>query len=166
MSPFSQIAILALTILVVWYLMSRAARTYKFDIQPHHAEHDDHAVEAKAPAQFELVKEPVEARRVMAAELAPPAATAAGAAPIMADDLTRLEGIGPKVNSLLQDAGITTFRQLAEADPSRLRQILDAAGLKFIDPGSWAEQARFAGAGDWEGLEKLTDALRGGRRVD
>jgi predicted flap endonuclease-1-like 5' DNA nuclease len=165
MSPLSQLAILALIILVVWYLMTRAARTYKFDIQPHHAEHDAHAAEVKAPAQFELVKEPVEARRVMAAELAPPAA-AAGAAPAVADDLTRLEGIGPKVNSLLQDAGITTFRQLAEADPSRLRQILDAAGLKFIDPGSWAEQARFAGAGDWEGLEKLTDALRGGRRVD
>jgi predicted flap endonuclease-1-like 5' DNA nuclease len=82
-----------------------------------------------------------------------------------ADDLKRIEGIGPKVAGLLQEAGIQTFAQLAAADPDRLREILSAADLPFIDPGSWSEQAQLAADGNWEEFDKLTDSLKGGRRV-
>jgi len=63
------------------------------------------------------------------------------------DDLTLLEGIGPKVNSVLASAGITTFSQMAEIDLKNLKEILDAAGYKYMDPTSWPEQARLLAEG-------------------
>ncbi|MCO6452148.1 MAG: hypothetical protein J5I90_15310, partial [Caldilineales bacterium] len=41
------------------------------------------------------------------------------------DDLRVIEGIGPKIASVLNDAGIFTFAALAASDPETLRQILD-----------------------------------------
>jgi predicted flap endonuclease-1-like 5' DNA nuclease len=35
------------------------------------------------------------------------------------NDLTSIEGIGPKINEVLQNAGITTFAQLASAEVER-----------------------------------------------
>jgi predicted flap endonuclease-1-like 5' DNA nuclease len=81
------------------------------------------------------------------------------------DDLKRIEGIGPKISSVLQAAGITTFRQLAATGVGRLSQILRGANIRLADPGTWPEQASLAAAGDWDALEKLQDELQGGRRV-
>ena len=82
------------------------------------------------------------------------------------DNLMRIEGIGPKISSVLQAAGITTFAQLAATDVSRLRQILTEAGLAALaDPSTWPEQAGLAAAGKWDALEVLQDELKGGRRV-
>ena len=100
-----------------------------------------------------------------------PAATAKAptpaseAAPPGPDDLTRIEGIGPKISGLLKDAGITTFAQVAEADASLLDRIIDEAGITMIDPGTWPEQASLAAAGEWDALQALQDdELKGGRR--
>lgn len=99
----------------------------------------------------------------------PPAAapkpTAPPPTPAKPDDLAMLEGIGPKIAGVLRAAGITTFAQLAATDVSRLRQILEAAKLQFIDPGSWPEQAKLAAEGKWDALKTLQDQLKGGRRV-
>jgi len=82
------------------------------------------------------------------------------------DDLTRIEGIGPKISSLLQAAGITTFAQLAATDVSRLKKILAEARLTALaDPTTWPEQASLAAAGKWEALKRLQSELKGGRRV-
>lgn len=82
------------------------------------------------------------------------------------DDLTRIEGIGPKISGLLQAAGITTFAQLAATDVSRLKQILAEADLAALaNPTTWPEQAGLAAAGKWDALETLQDELKGGRRV-
>ena len=81
------------------------------------------------------------------------------------DDLTVIEGIGPKISGLLKAAGIKSFAQLAASDQDTLRGILNTAGLNIANPGTWAEQAGLAAAGDWEGLKKLTEELKGGRRV-
>lgn len=81
------------------------------------------------------------------------------------DDLKRIEGIGPKIASLLRDAGIATFAQLAAADVERLREILAAANLRIADPTTWPEQAALAAAGDWERLAYLQGELKGGRRA-
>ena len=87
-------------------------------------------------------------------------------APSGPDDLTRIEGIGPKISGLLQAAGITTFAQLALTDVSRLKGILVEAGLAALaDPTTWPEQAGLASAGEWHALEVLQDELKGGRRV-
>lgn len=82
------------------------------------------------------------------------------------DDLTRIEGIGPKISSLLQNAGITTFSQLAATETSRLEEILQEAKLSLANPDTWPEQAKLAAAGEWDTLETLQDELKGGRRVD
>jgi predicted flap endonuclease-1-like 5' DNA nuclease len=84
---------------------------------------------------------------------------------LVPDDLTILEGIGPKINQLLQAAGICTFALLAASEVSELKAILDPAGLQFIDPGTWAEQARLADEGKFDELKALTASLKGGRRV-
>jgi predicted flap endonuclease-1-like 5' DNA nuclease len=84
------------------------------------------------------------------------------------DDLTRIEGIGPKIASVLQAAGILTYEQLADSDPEELRKILEDSDprlLRIAHPDTWPEQARFAAAGDWEGHSELTSGLKGGRRV-
>lgn len=79
------------------------------------------------------------------------------------DDLTQIEGVGPKVKQVLNEAGIRTFKELAEATPDQLRSILTAANLKMMVPDSWPQQAGLAAAGDLTGLKALQEKLRGGR---
>jgi predicted flap endonuclease-1-like 5' DNA nuclease len=80
---------------------------------------------------------------------------AAAKADNAADDLTKVEGIGPKINGILNEAGIFTFAQLAAADPAKLKQLLDAAGPRYRmhDPASWPAQSAMAAAGQWEQLK-------------
>ena len=75
-----------------------------------------------------------------------------------AEDLTKVRGIGPATAELLQDAGITTFKALAEAGTARLQEILDAGGTKFdaIDPSSWCRQAQFQLSGSWGRTQTAT----------
>lgn len=81
------------------------------------------------------------------------------------DDLTRIEGIGPKIAAALNAAGITTFAQLRATPADEVRRILADAGITgaFGDPTTWAEQARLAQAGQWDELQALQDRLKGGR---
>ncbi len=60
------------------------------------------------------------------------------------NDLTQVQGIGPKLQEMLQAAGIATLAQLAEAEVSDLQAILDKAGSRYQihDPSTWPEQAR------------------------
>lgn len=85
-----------------------------------------------------------------------------------ADDLTKVEGIGPKISDLLQAAGISSFATLSEAPVQSLKQVLAKGGQHFAmhDPSTWPEQAALAARGDWDQLSALQDALQGGRRTD
>lgn len=66
-----------------------------------------------------------------------------GAAALPAsDDLTRISGIGPKLNTLLNEHGIRTYAQLAAAPVARLSALLEEAGLYMADPSDWPDQAR------------------------
>lgn len=82
-----------------------------------------------------------------------------------ADKLTKIEGIGPKIESLLKDAGITTFALLSEADPEKIREILLAAGnrYKMHNPTTWPKQAAMAAADQWDELKEYQDRLDGGK---
>ncbi len=84
---------------------------------------------------------------------------------IVRDDLTRIEGIGPKIQELLYDAGILTWGQLATTPADRLKNILHLAGERFQihDPTSWPDQAKLAAEGRWAELDELQDILQGGR---
>lgn len=81
-----------------------------------------------------------------------------------ADDLVKLEGIGPRVAKVLNDAGITTFAALAHANPADIQKLLSTAGLQMMNPEGWIEQAKLAAQGDWVRLEQLQGELKGGRR--
>ncbi|MCB0548021.1 MAG: hypothetical protein KDD19_10585 [Phaeodactylibacter sp.] len=82
------------------------------------------------------------------------------------DDLTRIEGIGPKAATILNEAGYTTFSSVAAAQPAVMEAVLKAAGSRynFLDATTWPEQAALAAEGRWEELDKLQDELKGGRR--
>ena len=86
-------------------------------------------------------------------------------AEMAADDLTKLEGIGPKVAKILNDAGIKTFDDLAKADAAEVDKVLDANRLQMLDSEGWIEQAKLAAKGDMEALAKLQDELKGGRKA-
>ncbi|MEM8586267.1 MAG: helix-hairpin-helix domain-containing protein [Bacteroidota bacterium] len=80
------------------------------------------------------------------------------------DDLKKIEGVGPKIAGLLNDAGIVTFNDLAEASKSKLTGVLEAAGPRFrlAKPDTWQQQAKLAAAGKDAELAKLQKELKGG----
>lgn len=81
------------------------------------------------------------------------------------DDLTKIEGIGPKIQGLLKEASIRTWKQLSKTPTPKLRKILNDAGsrYKMHNPSTWAEQALLAADGKWDELKKWQDELDGGR---
>ncbi|MEL6864915.1 MAG: DUF4332 domain-containing protein [Bacteroidota bacterium] len=81
------------------------------------------------------------------------------------DDLKKIEGIGPKIASLLNAAGIVTFADLSKATQKTLKAVLTEAGNRFKmhDPTTWPKQAKLAAQGKWDELKKLQDELNGGR---
>ena len=55
------------------------------------------------------------------------------------DDLESIQGIGPTYARRLNDFGISTFAQLAQADPGELREV---TGVTRWDPQEWIDEAR------------------------
>ena len=95
-------------------------------------------------------------------------ATLSARANAMQDDLSFLDGIGPKVSAVLRFAGITSFSRLASTNIDRIREILEAENpnlLRLTDPSTWPEQARMAADGDWEALSALQNDLKNARRT-
>jgi predicted flap endonuclease-1-like 5' DNA nuclease len=78
---------------------------------------------------------------------------------ILHDDLTQIEGIGPKAQAALYQAGIRTYHDLAQSTPEALRQILVAARLRTVSPQTWPEQAALIVSDNLTGLKKLQDEL-------
>lgn len=80
------------------------------------------------------------------------------------DDLTIIEGIGPKISELLLAAGIDTFAKLAATPVATVQGILDAAGPNFrlANPASWARQSDMCARADWAALRKYQDELTAG----
>ncbi len=78
---------------------------------------------------------------------------------IKENDLTVVEGIGPKIEELFNAEDINTWKKLSETKTPRLRKILEAAGsrYKMHDPGSWPKQAKMAYAGKWKKLKEWQD---------
>lgn len=81
------------------------------------------------------------------------------------DDLTKIEGVGPKLAKLLGEHGIHSFAELGKAKLADLEKIIDAGGSRFntAEPDSWPKQAKLAAKGDWGALNKLQDELIGGK---
>jgi len=126
--------------------------------EPKAAEPEVAKVEAEVTPKEEVVEEIVveveEVEETVTAE-------------VVADDLKKIEGIGPKISEKLQDAGIKTFAQLADAKVEKLKEILEAAGsrYKMHDPTTWPQQSALAAAGKWDELKVLQDELQGGKKA-
>jgi predicted flap endonuclease-1-like 5' DNA nuclease len=85
---------------------------------------------------------------------------------LVADNLERIEGIGPRMAAALHQAGISTYRELAGCDERRLRAAIEAAGLRFAPSlTTWARQARLLADGDEAGFADLARRLVAGRDV-
>ena len=79
-----------------------------------------------------------------------------------ADDLKKVEGIGPKIASTLNEAGISTFAELAKTDAAKIAEIIaDVRGNHVTD--TWPAQAKLAAEGKWDELKKWQDELDGGK---
>ena len=81
------------------------------------------------------------------------------------DDLTIIEGIGPKVAAIFVEAGIKSFADLAKKSKEELEAILDPNGAAYVamDPTTWAQQAQLAADGKMDELQALKDELNGGK---
>ena len=177
------IILFVLVVFIVAWLLLRNTKVPPPDLHTGHGHesHDEHASHeehgAEEPAAHEEAAAAVETPPVL--EEAPPAEPVVEeAAPVVTgvvegaaeeirlpDDLTILEGIGPKAGEALNAAGITTFAQLAAADLEQIKAILAANGLRLLDPGTWKEQAALAADGKMDDLQALMASLKGGRRA-
>jgi formate hydrogenlyase subunit 6/NADH:ubiquinone oxidoreductase subunit I/predicted flap endonuclease-1-like 5' DNA nuclease len=117
-------------------------------------------------------REPVEAPKpetpkVEAKPAEAPAPKAEAPVTTTPDDLTVIEGIGPKRAEALNAAGVTTFVQLSQSDKTKLESIMSGAGLS-LEPGieTWPLQAEFLVKGDQAGFKAFTDKLVAGRVKD
>ncbi len=106
-----------------------------------------------------------QAKKLYQTKMSNPDALKGDKNPSNPEDLKVVEGIGPKIEQLLKNDGIKTWRDLANASVDRLKGILDAAGDRYRihDPGTWPEQAQLAADGDWDKLKEYQDFLQGGR---
>lgn len=83
------------------------------------------------------------------------------------DNLQIIEGVGPKIEGVLHDAGYKNWDDVAAADVDALRAALADAGsrYKLADPTSWPHQAKLAAAGDWDELIRYQKFTDGGRET-
>jgi len=108
------------------------------------------------------VKKAEEKAEVKAEKIEKKAETKKATKKSTSDDLTKIEGIGPKTAEALNKAGIKTFADLASSKVGDLRKILEEGNLSKYDPATWSKQARLARDEKWDELKKLQDELVGG----
>ncbi len=58
------------------------------------------------------------------------------------DELVAVRGIGRIYQWKLRDAGISSYEQLANVTPERLREILEVPAWRKFEPEAWIEQAK------------------------
>ena len=79
-----------------------------------------------------------------------------------ADDLKKIEGIGPKIASTLVEAGVATFADLAKTKPAKISEIIAGVRGNHVTD-TWPKQAKLAADGKWDELKKWQDELDGGK---
>ncbi len=104
---------------------------------------------AEAKAEVEVAAEPVVSETTTATT---------------AEDLTRIEGVGPMYAEALLASGYATYASVAAATVEQLHAVADEAGMsKSASMETWAQQAQLLADGDEEGIKALQDKLDGGK---
>jgi len=133
-----------------WLFLLRPWEKFDDLTTPQYTGHEPHHVEAKPAAP------------VAEAKPAAPAAEAAPKAP-QADDLTLIDGIGPKSAAALNETGITTFAQVAAMTPADLEALLKEKRVRLVaSTETWPQQAALAAKGDMDALKDLQARIKGG----
>jgi small subunit ribosomal protein S2 len=80
------------------------------------------------------------------------------------DDLTKIEGVGPKAAEALTNAGMGTYADLAKGDANKIKEVLTEASSRMahLDPTSWPKQAQMAADAKWDELKVWQDNTKGG----
>ena len=79
-----------------------------------------------------------------------------------ADDLTKVEWVGPKIAEALVNAGVTTFAAMAKKSSKEISEIIsEVRGSHVTD--TWPKQAKMAADGKWDELKVWQDELDGGK---
>ena len=131
----------------------KKVRIIKFKRRKHHDKQQGHrqyytevkitgiSMGAAKPAPKPVPKKtelPKEESAKAAPQEAPAAPAAAGA-----DDLTRISGVGKVLVGKLNDAGVTTFKQIAELTPEGVADLDDKLSFKGrIERDNWIQQAK------------------------
>ena len=123
---------------------------------PSKKEEKSKPAETKAPAKKAAPKK--EAPKKEAPKKAAPKKAA------KADDLKKIEGIGPKSAEAFVAAGVDTFAKLAKMKPEAISEILVEASsnMAHLNTETWPKQAQLAADGKWDELQKWQDELDGG----
>ena len=79
-----------------------------------------------------------------------------------ADDLKKIEGIGPKIASTLAEAGVDSFAKLSDTAAEKIAEIISGVRGNHITD-TWPAQAKMAAEGKWDELKKWQDELDGGK---
>ncbi|MFM5923887.1 MAG: hypothetical protein ACKOPG_06855 [Novosphingobium sp.] len=84
-----------------------------------------------------------------------PTPSAPIAEPAGADDLSRIKGLGPKLQALLPTLGLTTYAQIAALNEADLADLDSKLGPFAGRPAkdNWVEQAKYLAEGDVSGFE-------------
>jgi predicted flap endonuclease-1-like 5' DNA nuclease len=104
------------------------------------------------PAVEETAAKPPAATKAPVAASPPAATPAAATGP---DDLLLLKGVGPKLNTLLLELGVTSFAQIAAWSDTDLALVDAKLGTFKGRPvrDHWIDQAKYLAAGDTVGFE-------------
>ncbi|TXF90583.1 hypothetical protein FUA23_05660 [Neolewinella aurantiaca] len=126
---------------------------------------DDWVGQARGLAMSEAANKPEEEVEEMVFASSPAPAPTESSSEEAEDDLKIVEGIGPKIESILKASGIRTHGMLADTSIERLREILDEAGSRFKshDPKTWPVQAGLAADGKMKELKAWQGELKGGK---
>ena len=138
---------------IVGYLLSEKQRSRRLELEQAYEELNDMLLEKEGRIdRLEEYIDQLHQRQIE--EPVSPRKEKAQAATVQ-QDLTRIEGIGPKTAEILHQSGIKTYKDLSETSLEALTQILETAGPAFLrhNPETWAKQALLADNGDWEALE-------------
>lgn len=84
---------------------------------------------------------------------------------IKENDLTVVEGIGPKIQELFHNHDVKTWKALSECSVEKCQEVLNSGGERFKmhKPNTWPKQAKMAYEGRWAELLKWQDELDGGK---
>jgi NADH-quinone oxidoreductase subunit E len=122
----------------------RADRSAKADGQPNRAMREDATGAESAAGKIDAGRSVKKVRRLFE----PPAGRK--------DDLTLIAGVGPAIEKLLNEMGISTFQQVAGLTPPQIEEVEAEAGFRGrIGRNNWLQQAEVLARGGVEEYRRV-----------